>query len=334
MPYQIAILATPSFNALATLAFIDPFRAANYLDNRALYRWRLFSGAGGLLRASNGLALGTEPLSAADDWTPDMAVISSSWTPEAFYADERLMGRIRRWGRGGVTLVGLDTGAFILAEAGQLEGRRAACHYEHIDALQEVHPQTVSTEQLFVVDGDVLTCAGGAASIDLALNILRLHHGDALANASARYIFHDRLRLEGETQNPTGYEPIGQTTPAALREAILLMERHLEEPLPAPEIARRIGRSHRHLTRLFRQYTKKSLVQYYRDIRLDRGRALVTQTEMSVLEIALACGFASPEHFARAYRARFAITPRADRVAGRVPFEFRAWPMHPQGRKG
>lgn len=334
MPHHIALVLTPNFNAMATIAFLDPLRAANYLNNGALYRWRLFSSAGGALPASNGLSLMTEPLAAADDWPVELAVVSSSWTPEAAYDDERLMGRLRRWARRGAAMGGLDTGAFILAEAGLLNGRRATCHYEHIDALQEVHPQVEVSEALFVIDGDRMTGAGGVASVDLALQMLRLHHGEAIANAAARYLFHDRLRLASERQNPAGYEPVGQTAPAKLRAAILAMERHLEDPLSAPEVAEAVGLSHRHLTRLFRDHTGKSVVQYYRDIRLDRGRALVTQTEMSVMEIALACGFANPEHFTRAYKARFAITPRADRVAGRVPFEYRAWPMHPAAPPG
>ena len=118
MPHQIALVLTPNFNAMATIAFLDPLRAANYLNNGALYRWRLFSSAGGELPASNGMTFKTEPLTAAEDWPVDLAVVSSSWTPEAAYGDERLMGRLRRWARRGAAMGGLDTGAFILAEAG------------------------------------------------------------------------------------------------------------------------------------------------------------------------------------------------------------------------
>ena len=86
--------------------------------------------------------------------------------------------------------------------------------------------------------------------------------------------------------------------------------------------------SHRQLDRLFRRYVKKAPAAYYRDIRLDRARGLVTQTEMALSQVALASGFASQVHFSRAYRARFGLPPRQDRIEGRVPFEFRAWPMH------
>lgn len=123
---------------------------------------------------------------------------------------------------------------------------------------------------------------------------------------------------------------MGHNVPERLRAAILLMEQHLENPLPMGEIARRMSISQRQLVRLFKQYTQRSMVRYYQDIRLDRGRTLVTQTELSILEIAIACGFNSASHFSRTYRARFGSPPSKDRITGRVPFEFRAWPMHPQ----
>lgn len=324
--FEIAILVTPHFNMAATTGFIDPFRVANYLEGRRLCRWRVVSAAGGEVVASNGLALGTEPLSAVVA-APGLAMVSSSWTPEAH--GHAFGPVLRRWGRGGAMLGGIDTGAFILAEAGLLSGCRATVHYVHIDALAELYPDVEVSEALYVIDGDRLTSCGGAASADLALQVLRAAHGVALANRVARYVFHDRLRGPAERQSPEAPEPMGSSAPAKLRAAIAAMERHLEVPRAIPEIAAETGLSPRQLERLFRAHCGVSPGAYYRDIRLDRARSLVTQTEMPIFEVALACGFGSAEHFSRAYRARFGITARADRLEGRVPFEFRAWPMHP-----
>ncbi|MGE0213822.1 MAG: GlxA family transcriptional regulator, partial [Parvibaculaceae bacterium] len=174
------------------------------------------------------------------------------------------------------------------------------------------------------------TCSGGLAAADLALQIVRTRHGDALANAAARYIFHPGLRPQGTPQNPASVEPLGHSTPGAVRRAIEEMERNLEDPLSIPELCRRVGRSQRQIDRLFARYVGKSPTLYYRDIRLDRARGLVTQTELSMSEIAVASGFSSQVHFSKAYRERFRISPRSDRVEGRIPFEFRAWPMHRQ----
>lgn len=335
MPFTLTIAIVPRFNAMATLALIDPFRAANYLAGDTLYRWRLVTTGTGPVQASNGLRLDAETMgTSAADHTPDLGVVSSSWTPEAHYGDRALFAAMRTWVRNRSALCGLDTGGFLLARAGLLAGRRATVHYEHMDAFAELHRDIHVSEDLYVIDGDRMTCAGGAASADLALHLVRTHHGDALANAAAHYIFHDRLRGPGERQSPSQTEPVGVSAPSHLRRAISLMERHLEEPLAIPDLAADVGLSQRQLERLFRTYTQASAVRYYRDIRLDRARGLITQTELPVLEVALACGFGSPEHFSRAYRSRFGLSPRDDRIQGRVPFEFRAWPMHHRANKG
>lgn len=325
-PYKIAVIVTPRCNLAATMAFLDPFRVANYLAGSPLFRWHLYGLAAGVTEASNGLRFDTEPLDRAEERT-DLVMVSSSWTPES-YGDEALLSRLRRWARTGAMIGGLDTGAFILARAGLLSGRRATVHYEHLDAFIELFPDVTATEDLFVMDGGRLTCCGGAAGTDLALHILRSLHGDGLANAAARYVFHDSLRPEGTQQFPQRVEPLGSSAPSALRHAIRLMEENLETPIPIPEICAGVGLSQRQMERLFRSYVKKPPQLYYRDIRLDRARGLVTQTEMRLSEIAFACGFSSPMHFSRAYRARFGLAPSKDRVQGRIPFEFRAWPMH------
>lgn len=323
---QLAMVVVPGFNIAATFAFLDPFRAANYLAGRALFRWVLASPGGGAVVASNGASVETSALPTAGV-PPDIAILSSSWQPEAFFGPP-MDACLRRWSRFGTALVGLDTGGFGLAQAGLLDGHRATVHYEHIDAFAETFPNVRVTEDLYVIDGSRMTCCGGQAASDLALQILRAVHGDAVANAAARYIFHDSLRPEGRRQLPEDSEPLGQRAPDTLRRAIQTMEDHLENALPIPRIAAASGLSQRQLERLFNQFVGRSPRRYYTDIRLDRARGLVTQTDLPLGEIALACGFASAEHFSRAYRQRFGLAARRDRVEGRVPFEFRAWPMH------
>jgi transcriptional regulator GlxA family with amidase domain len=323
------VIVTPNFNLAATVGFLDPFRAANYLNGSILFRWDIASASGGEVIASNGLTIRTRALREVKSEPQDMVIVSSSWAPET-YNSAPLHGALLRWSRAGVTLGALDTGAFILAEAGLLKGKRVTAHYEHIDSLKELYPETEIAEDLFVFDGKVITCCGGSAATDFALHTIRSMHGDSLANAAARYLFHQSLRPYGASQNPGSIEPLGSTAPGVLKRAIKLMEENLEEALSIPQICKRVRLSQRQLDRLFGQFVRKSPVLYYRDIRLDRARGLVTQTDMRLSEVAVACGFASQTHFSRAYRERFGLAPRTDRIEGRVPFEFRAWPMHRQ----
>lgn len=321
------MLLLPNFNGMAAHAFIDPFRAANYLSRRLAYRWDLLSLKGGDVTASNGFSLGgTGAFADAGDGF-DLVVINASWTPEEF-SQPKLLGWLRRLARNRTTLCGIDTGAFILAHAGLLRGHRATVHYEHVAAFRELFPQIEIDESLFVSDRERMSCAGGVAAVDMALEIIRQQQGTDLANAAARYIFHDRLRAGREGQLSAKYEPVGYTVPERVRNAILHMERNIERPLRQAEIADRLGISQRQLERLFLKFTGMSPARYYLNVRLDNARGFVTQTEMSMSQIAYACGFGGAGQFSRAYRSRFGLPPGQDRVEGRIPFQFRSFPIH------
>ena len=324
----VGMLLLPGFNSMAAHAFIDPFRAANYLHGRAIYDWPMLSLDGDAVVASNGLSLApTTAFPAASVPKLDFLVVNASWAPERFRG-RALQSWLRRQARQGVVMCALDTGAFVLAFAGLLDGYRAAVHYEHIAAFRELFADTTMDDRLFVLDRDRLTCCGGMAATDMALEIIRLQQGLDLANAAGRYIFHERLRSGEEGQVPTTREPVGYAAPARLREAIILMERNLEQPLRIGEIVERLGLSQRQLERLFRRHTGVSPVRYYLDVRLDRARGLVTQTELPMVDIAVACGFGSAVQFSRTYKQRFGLVPSKDRVEGRVPFQFRSFPSH------
>jgi AraC family carnitine catabolism transcriptional activator len=327
---DILVLVTPYFNLATTTAFLDPFRAANYLSGESRFRWKLLSVEGTEVPCSNGLIIQTQALDDYTKSTPDMIVVSSSWTPEKHHTRE-VTTALNTWSRRGVKIGALDTGTFILARTGLLKNRHATVHYEHLDALSEQFPDIKASENLYVIDEDRFTCCGGSASTDLALQLLRDYHGSGFANSVARYLFHHKVRGPEASQNPEQSEPFGQSTPAIVRQAIQMMEAHLESPLAIPDICERLNVSQRHLNRQFTLYVNKSPVMYYRDIRLDRARCLVTQTELKLAEVAVACGFSSQAHFTRCYQQRFGLAPGKDRVVGRVPFEFRAWPMYNPG---
>jgi len=322
---RIGMALVPDFNVMATMGFIDPLRAANYLDGRNRFRWRFLSDGGGPCRASNGAEIVTEPLSGASGRDFDILLVSASWAPER-HATIRLQRLLRDAARQGAMIAALDTGAFILARCGLLQDCRASVHYQHIDAFQELFPDVEVGENLFEIGRNRMTCCGGSAAVELGLHLVHSLHGRALANAAARYIFHPTLREPGTRQQPERREPLGSLVPARVKTAIQLMEDNLEEPLPIPALCQRVGISHRQLDRLFATHIRKTPTLYYRDIRLDRARGLVTQTEMSMSEIAVASGFTGQVHFSRAYSDRFGLPPIRDRVEGRVPFEFRAWP--------
>src|SRR5262249_40035239 len=151
------------FNLAATVGFIDPFRAANYLAGRTHFRWAVASIPGGAIVASNGMSLETKTLADVQGVSPNIVIVSSSWAPEA-HGSPMLHAALRRWARARVTLGALDTGAFVLARLGLLTGRHATVHYEHLDAFRELYSDIKVSDQLFVFDGDRITCCGGGAA--------------------------------------------------------------------------------------------------------------------------------------------------------------------------
>lgn len=325
--FKIGMLLLDGFNSLATNAFVDPFRCANYLSSTRFYDWTFLGFDSETAMASNGIAVSQLAPVRTLKSDFDLLVISTSWNVERF-RQPALLNWLRGQAKKGVTLCGIDTGSFVLGFAGLLKSRNAAVHYEHIAAFRETFPDTNMGEDLFVIDGDRLTSCGGSAASDLALEILRLQQGIDIANAAARYIFHERLRSGQEGQLPERSEPIGYAAPKKLREAIVLMERNLEHLLTIGDVAGLVDLSQRQLERLFKTHTGVSPVRYYLDVRLDRARGLVTQTELPIVDIAVACGFTSNAQFSRAYKSRFGLAANRDRIEGRVPFQFRSFPSH------
>lgn len=321
-PLSIAMLLLPAFNSLAANAFLDPFRAANYLQDRRHYDWHFLSLEGGEVAASNGwVTAATRPYYECKQ-PFDFLVVNASWTPEAFQ-DKRLRRWLRQCAQQNTVLAGIDTGAFVLAYAGLMNGYKTVVHYEHADSFRELFPLIPLETGLFVIDRQRMSSCGGLAAADLATEIVQRQQGIALANAVAHYIFQDRLRSGQETQYSRAHEPVGYALPEALREAIILMERNIEEPLRLAEIAHYAGLSLRQLERMFNKHVHMTPVRYYLNARLEQARRLVTQTELSLVEIATACGFKHAEQLSRRYKLRFGMPPSKHRIAGRVPFQFR-----------
>lgn len=207
---------------------------------------------------------------------------------------------------------GIGTGAYLLARAGLLRGYRATIHWPYASLFGEDYPDTVVSSNLFEIDRQRLTCAGGGASVDMMINWVGSLHGEDLVGELLDHFGLERLRTPADHQRVPLSARIGGGQPK-LTEAVSLMEANYEEPLPTEEIARLVGVSRRQLERLFKQYLNSLPSRYYLELRLNRARHLLQQTSQSILQIGLSCGFSSGPHFSSAYRHHFGITPREQR---------------------
>ena len=321
-PFSIGMLLLPAFNSMAAQAFIDPFRAANYLQVEPIYDWHLLSLDNKEVTASNGLTISrTTPIQQTKTRF-DLLVVNSSWTPEAFQ-DAEFRTWLRLLARDEIPLAGLDTGAFVLAFAGLMDGYRATVHLEHAASFRERFPDTHLQETLYCIDRDRLSCAGGLAAADLSLELIKQHHGSQLANATANYIFKDRIRFADEPQRSWYYPSLKSQVPVEVKNAINLMQNNLEQALSIADVCLHLHISQRQLERRFKAQFGVTPKRYYLGLRLERAYSLLTQTELSLSEIASACGFNSSENFTRAYKKHFGTLPSLDKKEGRIPFQFR-----------
>jgi transcriptional regulator GlxA family with amidase domain len=221
---------------------------------------------------------------------------------------------LRREARRGLAVGALCTGAQVIAQAGLLDGRRCTIHWENRDSFEEDFPEIDLTQNIYVIDRDRYTAAGGTASTDLMLKLIARSHGTELANLVADQLIHTTVRSDKDAQRLSIPTRIGVRHPR-LAAVVHRMEENIEEPISPAILAQDAGMSTRQLERLFRRYLNRSPKRYYMELRLGKARNLLLQTDMSVINVALASGFASPSHFSKCYRALYKTTPYRERGA-------------------
>jgi len=309
-PVTIGFFLVPRFSMLAFSSALEPLRVANLISGRELFRWRVFSRDGSPVEASNGMAVLAEG-SIADSPRLSTLFVCASHEPLATL-DSATGAWFRRLAVAGTTMGALDTGAWLLARAGLLNGHRATVHWEWRDAFAEDFPKVDCRTSLFETDRGRLTCAGGTAALDMMLHLIGLRFGHNLAVDISEQFIHERIRPAEDAQRMALGQRLGVADPK-LEAVITAMEENLEEPLASREFARISGMSERQLERLFHRALGCTPIRYYLDLRLRRARILLGQTRLPVMEVALACGFATPAHFSRAYKAHYGHAPRAER---------------------
>jgi transcriptional regulator GlxA family with amidase domain len=295
---------------IALTSAVEPLRIANRLSGRTLYAWPLFSVDGAPVAASNGFMLTPE----GDlERATALSTVAICGGIDVHRVDDRpITSWLRRMDRKGVDIGALDTGSYVLARAGVLSGYSCTIHWEHLASFAEDFPEIEVTTELFEIDRQRFTCAGGTAGIDMMLNMIAMQHGHELAARVADQFMHERIRDRHDHQRISLPARLGVRHPKLLS-VIDLMEKHLEDPLSRADLARTSGLSTRQLERLFRKYLGRSPARYYLELRLNKARLLLLQTNMSVIDVALACGFVSASHFSKCYRDFFGRTPRKER---------------------
>ncbi len=314
-PQTFAFLLLPRFSNHCLANTLEPLRAANALSGRSLYRWQLVSLDRDAVVSSSGLEIRTEHRLSKLDHADVLMLLSSydyrrQWTPE-------LQAQLKRKARTIGVIGGLDTGSYLLARAGLLNGYRATIHWQELGAFEEEFPEVQAVADRFVIDRNRVTAGGATTALDLMLHLIGERHGEALRLDVAGLFIYDRPHAGGDPQRAAHAVAVpGQAREVAA--AIGVMEDNLEEPLAITEVSRRSRCTQRELEQRFRRALGATPLFYYRHLRLAAARRMVLETERRVSEIAVRTGFKSASALTRAFREHFGDTPRQIRAATRL----------------
>lgn len=307
---NFGILPLPNFTLTPFSAFLDLIRlAADEGDQSRPVRisWSILGARSEVVRSSCGVEV--KPWEELGDPARfDYIVVCGGLLGRDQWNGEVYETFVRNADRAQVPLVGLCTGVFLLAQAGALDGRQACVSWFHLQEFVENYPDVrTDATRLYVVDGRVLTCAGGPGAADLAALIIRRHFGDALAQKALNILVIDSGKPEDFAQPPPSLA--GAVRDHRVRQAALLMEQSLDAPPTVEQLARRIGVSRRQLERLFVAETSLSPSAFLGSLRAERADWMIRSTNLPLTHIAAMAGFSDSSHLSRVYRTRFGITP-------------------------
>ncbi len=313
---RVGFLLAHHFTLSALSLFVDALRLAADEGDRSRpihCSWSVMSARGEPVRSSCGLHIA--PTGAfLDPKDFDYIVVVGGLLKTGDQLDRAALDYLKRAASAGVPLVGVCTGSFILSRAGLMKGRRTCVSWYHLADFETEFPdQSPDADQLFIVDRDRITCAGGSGVADLAAHLIGLHVGPSAAQKSMHVLQMQSARAGSDAQP---HASVGSPNDERVRRAILVMEQHVAEPLTIEAIATKLNLSTRQLERLFHEAMAESPASVYRALRLRYARKLLETTRKSVTEIAVEAGFCDGAHFARQFRSMFGLAPRDARTAG------------------
>jgi AraC family carnitine catabolism transcriptional activator len=301
-----AFVLVPGFTLLAFSSAVEPLRISNQLSQQPLYRWRLLSETGVAVSSSSGIPVGVDGRLEVQAKATLLFVCAGN--PQKAAADPAVVGLVQRHYRHGGVVGGICTGAVALAKGGLLGGRRFTLHWENQPCFAENFPGLSPSVNRFEVDDRLMTCGGGAASTDMMLSLIALDHGGTFAAMVSEMCL--RTVMPGvNVEQRSSLAALMSSRNPILVATVTLMNRHIDEPLSMNELAAAAGYSRRHLERLFKDAVGATPGDLYRSLRLDRGRNLLATTDLTLMEVSMACGFSTVSHFSKSFRARFGTAP-------------------------
>jgi transcriptional regulator GlxA family with amidase domain len=311
---RVWILVVPGTGLLNIAGPSDVFGIANQVLQRNAYEVELLGPTAPVSRTRYGVAVsGLRPLPKSCVRPPDIAIVAGSPIKAGPEVDEQLVPWLRRNYRKIPTVVSTCTGAFTLAKAGVLDGRRATTHWLYVDEFRSRFPAVkVVDEGIFIKDGNVWTSAGVTAGIDLMLALIEDEHGHQVAMEVAKLLVLFLRRSGNQAQFSSALQR-QQKEPPKLRDISSFVLEHIDEPLPVQRIAKGVGMSVRTLSRWCREHLGESPAELVRRLRIDEARRLLEETALPLKDITMRTGLGDASTMWRVFTQRLGVSPAAYR---------------------
>ena len=307
LPFRVGFVLLDGFALMSYASAMEPLRAANLLAQRQLYDIRHIPVSGARSSSSSGAIIRASAfLGEQVDFDLVLVVAGSDLRDTE---NPRLMAWLKLLAHRDVLIGGVSGGPLVLAKAGVMDGRRMTIHWDHAGELARLSTRFVVERSLYVMDRRRITCAGGAAPLDMMHALITEHHGHAFARKISDWFLHTDIRPAEGPQRSGIAEQYG-ISEASVIKAIEAMKNHIADPLELSQIADLVGLSSRQINRLFSQHMGSSAISFYRQMRLHKSRELLTDTGFSIQEIALATGFANGAHLCQRFSQCFSVSPK------------------------
>ncbi len=313
IPLDITFLVLADSSLMTVASSLEPLRAANRICGRELYRWQFVSSTHEPPQMTCGL-----PLATSGRFDPnqcgDVLIIIAGFNV-LIHANPNLLSRVRRASRSSKRFIGgMESGSWVLAQAGLLNGRKATTHWEDFEDFSNRFPKVKMRTDRYVIDGRFFTTGGASPSFDFMLHLVRCRQGYTAALDVASVFIYDQSHAAADAQPLVSLGDLNRQEPRVAK-AIQLMEEHFEAPMRIVEIAKIIGVSTKTLEILFRTNVEMTPGAYYLSLRLSAVRRLLLDTRVSMTDIAIRTGFSSNAALSRAFRNHFGKSPQQFRRA-------------------
>lgn len=299
---SVNVLLFDTFSNMLLACLLEPLRVVRD-ETHAEITWTILTQTDAPILSSSGLRI-TPDMPRAKAATCDILIVIGG---DQFRADARdpALKQSLRLTKRAQTVIAADTGTWLLAAAGYLDGRRATLHWQLLAEFAEAFPHVSVVSDRYVQDGPFLTCGGASTALDLILAQISDRFGQMAKFDAASMFLHDLARPNLPPDQTGG---ISSNAPLALRKILTLMASRLEQPMSLKDLARETGITLRTMSRLFSDQVGMAPGQYYQHLRLTRARDLASHTNLPLGQIALRCGFSGASALSRAFSQRYGLS--------------------------